>query len=220
MADVRILDVFNEFAFSIIDAPLDITANAVRHRGAILGGEFSEKQCELDARAIYFSPYGPHNMPAIIKGILLSEVDGPRGKKTLFLSSVADGYNSMVHVLSKVIAGTQFSIRLNRKDDTYPAVFFAAISNGETIRVVYTMKDGAKWVFFEKGTPFPFEEVERYSERIKRNRLTHEMICAYLERIGYGSLSKEYWMYSKKPALLLADEGFIPWNESVNLTQP
>ena len=40
------------------------------------------------------------------------------------------------------------------------------------------------WAFEESGERFPFEEVERYTSRRKRDRFTREMLTRYLHHFG------------------------------------
>jgi hypothetical protein len=212
MEDVSILELFDTFAFSVLDCCADMAIAAIEKIGQSWEKKFVKHYCKFDARVIYLSQQGPHSKPAVHIGIMLYEINGRGGTKTVFLSSVEDGYSSMIHVLSKTIPGVHFSIRVTQKNEL-PGYFFRAVSGGEDLRFVYLMKDGAKWVFFEKGKPFYFEEVERYLSRIKTHRLSPEVISIYLDRIGYGSLSKTYWIDSAKDAILLATDGFVPWKK-------
>lgn len=51
-------------------------------------------------------------------------------------------------------------------------------------RTIAALNDGGRWVFEESGERFPFEEVERYSSRRKRDRFTSEMLARYLHHFG------------------------------------
>jgi hypothetical protein len=51
-------------------------------------------------------------------------------------------------------------------------------------RSIAAADDGGQWVFEESGERFPFEEVERYTSRRKRDRFTREMLGAYLRHFG------------------------------------
>jgi len=123
----------------------------------------------------------------------------------------------MVYCISKVIAGMHFSFRLSRLDVEYPGNFITVVENGKALRVVYAMRDSDRWVFFEKGDPLPIEDVNLYQARWKKDRLTPEIISAYLRRIGYGSLQKGFWIDRSAAAWLLATEGFTPWRASAEL---
>lgn len=51
-------------------------------------------------------------------------------------------------------------------------------------RVVYAINE-YPWTFYEEGTPLPFEQLDRYKYRLKKDRLTEEMICDYMNALGY-----------------------------------
>jgi hypothetical protein len=51
-------------------------------------------------------------------------------------------------------------------------------------RSIAAMDDGGRWIFEERGEPYPFEQVERYSARRKRDRFTGEMLRHYLRHFG------------------------------------
>lgn len=51
-------------------------------------------------------------------------------------------------------------------------------------RVVYAINE-YPWTFYEGGTPLPFEQLDRYKYRLKKDRLTEEMICDYMNALGY-----------------------------------
>lgn len=45
-------------------------------------------------------------------------------------------------------------------------------------------EDGGSWAFHQDGEPFPFEDVERYGARSKRDRLTSQMVHDYAAALG------------------------------------
>lgn len=206
---MSILTAYEQFTFSIIPCELHVAREMIRRQGAQWKKIFEiDEEMRRDVRVIYDSPDGPKKRPAFDIGILLSEVDGDDGKKTLFVSSVADGYLSIVFCISKLIRGAHFEFCVSRPDLTYPANVIHVLEDGKSVRTVYSMRDGDRWVFFEKGDPLPFEETDLYRARRKRDRLTPEIISTYLERIGYGSLKREFWINATAPARLLAMSSF------------
>jgi hypothetical protein len=58
-------------------------------------------------------------------------------------------------------------------------------------RSIAAVNDGARWVFEQSGTPFPFEEIERYSARRKRDRFTPDMLWHYLNCLGIPFLTDD-----------------------------
>jgi len=55
---------------------------------------------------------------------------------------------------------------------------------GGVRRSIAALDDGGRWVFEESGERFPFEEVEHYTSRRKRDRFTREMLARYLHHFG------------------------------------
>lgn len=62
------------------------------------------------------------------------------------------------------------------------------------VRTVTAMNDGGRWIFEESGEPFPFEQVERYTERIKRKRFTFEMLRDYAAALGVKAFDEEFYL--------------------------
>ena len=54
---------------------------------------------------------------------------------------------------------------------------------GKKRRAVMTHKE-SRWGFSEFGEPFPFEQVEKYTERRIKDRLTFEMVEDYSHEDG------------------------------------
>ena len=62
-------------------------------------------------------------------------------------------------------------------------------------RYVRVMQD-PKWDFWEQGERLPFEQVEKYSERFIKNRLTNDMILDYALALGWDLRSPDFWKSS------------------------
>lgn len=58
-------------------------------------------------------------------------------------------------------------------------------------RSIAAVNDGGRWVFEQSGTPFSFEEIERYSDRRKRDRFTPDMLWSYLNCLGIPCLTDD-----------------------------
>ena len=59
-------------------------------------------------------------------------------------------------------------------------------------RIIRGMWDG-HWDFFEQGTPFEFEDTERYKKRFKTQKLTTEMIINYTKEFGYDITDSSFY---------------------------
>jgi hypothetical protein len=143
--------------------------------------------------------------------MLLIEVSGLEGKKTLFVSSGADGNWTLINNISKTIPGAHLVIEVSRPDLKYPRNAISAMANGERFRVVYAMRDEPSWQFYDLGPPLDFEDVIHYRARIKKERLTPAIIASYLKRMTYGSLRRDFWIDHIVPARLLAMPDFRLW---------
>jgi len=51
-------------------------------------------------------------------------------------------------------------------------------------RSIAASDDGGRWIFEESGARYPFEQVEHYSAKRKRDRFTPEMLDLYLSHFG------------------------------------
>jgi len=213
-AEMSILALFDGFVFSVLPCRLELVRAAAKKQGELWGKSFVfDEPKHRDVRILYNSPDGPDRPPAINIGILLSEVDGVDGRKTLFVSSVADGYSSMIAGVSREISGTHLTFEVSRPDVRYPGCASYAIRDGKSVRTVHAMLDN-NWVFFEKGELLPFEQIDHYCARRKKDRLSVDIISSYINRLGYGSLDMGFWIDSTAPAHFLATTGFRMWNPS------
>jgi hypothetical protein len=208
MAD-SILAEFESLQFSVLPCDMSTAAAAIREQGRRWGKRYTvDRGAPRDIRQIYCSTNGPAKMPAIDTGMLLSEVGINRERKTLFVSSVRDGYSSMIHCVSRVIPGDHLSVRVSRPEVQFPIAEFKLVSAFEVKRVVRAMRGDDGWEFFMRGEPAAFEDASLYEVRRKRDRLTPEIISLYLMRLGYGSLGRDYWIDQGASAHLLCEESF------------
>lgn len=53
--------------------------------------------------------------------------------------------------------------------------------------------DGGRWVFETSGTPFAFEDLSAYANRLKKRRLTAEMLLDYLRALGVPVNDEPDW---------------------------
>jgi hypothetical protein len=54
--------------------------------------------------------------------------------------------------------------------------------------------DTGRWEFHESGEPQPFEERDRYSARLIRDRLDRDMLLRYLGALGIRADDPDFWM--------------------------
>src|SRR5580704_3159359 len=162
--EINILSVFKRFTFSILPCELGMAREVMLLQCAKAGKSITiDEPCSRDARTIYCSEDGPNHPPPINVAIMISEVDGKDGKRTLLINNVADGFLSLIHTSSNTIPGIHLVFTISRPNLEYPGNALRAVIQGKSVRTVYAMLDGNAWVFFEKGAQLPFEDVGYYS---------------------------------------------------------
>jgi hypothetical protein len=62
------------------------------------------------------------------------------------------------------------------------------------VRSISLVNDGGTWDFSQGGTPFPFEDVSRYSARRKKERFTFEMLERYLFELGLSPFDERFYL--------------------------
>lgn len=62
------------------------------------------------------------------------------------------------------------------------------------IRSIHVLHDGDRWVFDNLGTPFSFEDNERYKARRIRDRFTLDMLRDYLGRLGLFPFEEDFYL--------------------------
>lgn len=61
-------------------------------------------------------------------------------------------------------------------------------------RSICALHDGDRWDFQAGGTPFPFEETERYRARRIRDRFTFDMLERYLRQLGLSPFEEDFYL--------------------------
>jgi hypothetical protein len=62
------------------------------------------------------------------------------------------------------------------------------------VRSISLINDGGTWDFSQGGTPFPFEDVSRYSARRKKERFTFAMLERYLAKLGLSPFDEKFYV--------------------------
>lgn len=102
---------------------------------------------------------------------------------TIMTSNLVDGWYTLGYVLNQIKGFEMIGVSL--EDD-----FRSFNYNHE--RIVRVMRD-SKWDFFEKGKPFPFENINQYKTRLKKKRLTADMIIEYVKFFGYNISDPDFF---------------------------
>ena len=122
----------------------------------------------------------------------------PCDNHTAVYGNQSDGFYTLCNVLHLRYGFdiTQICMTLDPENkidnEIYDMRLFYHIGKDNSMRMVRVMQD-PRWDFYEIGEPFPFEQTEKYKERIKKKRLTNDMILDYAEAMGYDVRNPEFW---------------------------
>ena len=107
----------------------------------------------------------------------------------------------IIYNLNFDITGIMLDLDLPGEDRYLPCYYFEHWDKDKNFRLVRVMCD-PRWDFYEEGERFPFEQVEKYNERIKKKRLTNDMIKDYVTAMGWN-IRDEGFFDSDQDAVLL-----------------
>ena len=136
------------------------------------------------------------NCASYSRMVLWSPTDG----QTVMFGNQIDGFYVLCYILSRRFGYDIVMVSLttdldNRiiNEETYQCLYFHYLGKSDRDeRLVRVMQD-PRWDFFEMGEPLPFEQTEKYTERIKKKRLTNDMILDYSEAMGYDVRNPDFW---------------------------
>jgi hypothetical protein len=74
------------------------------------------------------------------------------------------------------------------------------------LRSIRLEKDIGKWSFTENDTPLPFERLDRYESRYKKDRFTLEMMNEYLLEFGINAFQEEFYLPSGTKATIIREK--------------
>jgi hypothetical protein len=78
-------------------------------------------------------------------------------------------------------------------------------------RTLTVANDGGKWVFASSGTPYDFEEVQKYRAARIKDRFTSNMLVTYLENLGVQPFDSGFYLVdSNQPAYLFQNLRLSP----------
>lgn len=101
-----------------------------------------------------------------------------------FTSNFGDGRFTLCNAIHKRLKCEYIQCTLrDGNNNIYPAYFLHFANENMEERDILAYKD-PKWVFYEKGTPLPFEETELYNQRRIKQRLNCDIIINYLHKYG------------------------------------
>lgn len=78
-----------------------------------------------------------------------------------------------------------------------------------TVRAVFVADDGNGLIFSESGEVQPYEDVEKYSSRLKRDRFTPQMLDHYLRAVGIEAFDESFYQPEDQAAIFVEKFGPI-----------
>ena len=103
--------------------------------------------------------------------------------------------------LSKALGACAMRVCKTPVEATYQAVIWEVYDTADSgadkfgyRRSITAANDGGGWVFEQSGTPFPFEDLERYTAARIRDRFTEDLLCQYLQEMDISPISDNEFM--------------------------
>ena len=118
-------------------------------------------------------------------------------KGTVLFGNLQDGFASVTWILNRnykfELTRIAVDFDIENKEPEYGMFhsFHHFYADGRE-RLVRVMWDD-RWDFYEKGEPMPFEQTERYTERLRRKRLTNDMVLDYAKALGWDLRDPAFW---------------------------
>jgi hypothetical protein len=78
-----------------------------------------------------------------------------------------------------------------------------------TIRAVFVADDGNVLIFSASGEVQPYEDVEKYSSRLKGDRFTPQMLDHYLRAVGIEAFDENFYQPEDQAAIFVEKFGPI-----------
>jgi hypothetical protein len=194
--------------FGLIQAPLDRVLSELQNWHRSLGTEYSRMEISSSLEHAFESllPLSHSKMRRLFIPTHSDWVacfqNGTQGSDPFPAMSFLA---TRINVLSMRVCSTGNSA-------AYPAVMwevYAPESLGGEMplgyrRSIAASNDGGRWVFYESGERYAFEQTARYEEKRKRDRFTHEMLRDYLEEFGIEPFVDAFYRIdSDSPAVRL-----------------
>ena len=187
----RAMKTINHLAIICIKAPIDSVREGFVNEFPEAESSFHFKETTLKLKTLYkyFHQQTGGSMP--IQCILYSPSCAP--ESTIFYTNLSDGWNHFAqHYLIKHNHWETYFTSINIADDiVYPSFqFFKYGGNSE--RFLICQKE-PNWVFYQEGEPLPFEDIERYKRRLKRERVDAALLLKYMRAAGWNLEDDSFW---------------------------
>jgi hypothetical protein len=101
---------------------------------------------------------------------------------TIMFPNMQDGWNTLFHVIANGLKMKACYMAIMDYRKLVDSSNYLIHIEDSQRRVVYALKEN-KWVFYEEGTPLSFENTVYYNAKLKRERLSKEVMFEYCERL-------------------------------------
>jgi hypothetical protein len=104
-------------------------------------------------------------------------------KGIIMIPNLIDGWKTLFHniTFNLKISGYYFSISSKNENEPYNCIIY--VENGLEKRICSIIKENKKWIFYERGEPLFFENINYYQNKLKRDKLNKEIIINYLHEL-------------------------------------
>jgi hypothetical protein len=110
-----------------------------------------------------------------------------------FVANIRDGWYTLTNVICKELRCSCVQLSTSTDEEEFPSNMLHFYENGSEVRVVYSMLDDDRWVFFERGPVQSCENKENYKRRRIKDRLNRAIIVEYAHKLGLPIDDDRYW---------------------------
>jgi hypothetical protein len=141
-----------------------------------------------------------------------------RSNWTAFFDNGHQGTDAFSHIsyLAEKLAceGIRVTFISDSQSEQYPATILEIFGPNKTdflnrVRSISVAFDGRRWVFSAEGAVQPFEDIQRYTDRVMKNRFTSEMLEAYLEHLEIEAFDERFYGPNGEAAIFVEKVGPI-----------
>jgi hypothetical protein len=190
------------FSFIVIEVQLDSLTLFLENDYSyeLEKGEFNIQKSTMDIKSIVSSR---RNGGSHLSKAIFFESTFLKGK-TIMISNSFDGWITLANHIVSLTKNNHLAFFTSTKIDTglNENYMFIKRSHDEDVRIVYSMTDSGKWVFYQEGEILGFEDISNYSKRKIKDRLNFSIIVDYCNKLGFDILNQEFWSSNKKAIYL------------------
>ncbi|MCA9674804.1 MAG: hypothetical protein H6709_06670 [Kofleriaceae bacterium] len=170
----------------LFGAPMPTVAGAV-------SGVFAERDnYEIGLAGMSFDEVATGGLPGDRPSVGAFFTSCRRRDGVVMLTNQQDGWFTLCNVLARRLDGCHLRLASSNLPGSQVQSLTVWDDRAE-IRHVHVLQDDARWDFMQSGTPLPWENVEKYRSRAKRDRLSREMLIGYANALGWPIDADGFW---------------------------